>query len=291
MSRIPRLSVIICVYDMPREAPRTILSAGVPYQQGIAADDYEVIVIDNGSTRPISESDRMNAPVGIRFVEMSNPKPSPVFAMNWAAREMAKGEILLFAIDGARIFSNRLYAATLAAHELVDDAFVYTLGWHLSSKAKEDSVTEDLAISASGWPAKPDGLFGIAVFAGACRRGFFNRISESNAFSMPRALFDRMGGYDQRFTTPGGGLANSEIFGRYVARPNARNICLLSEGTFHQSHGGAATSGKVPRETFEAEYRQIFGQEPGTPPYDTLYSGKVRPGADRFIIESLDFLK
>lgn len=47
------------------------------------------------------------------------PRPSPVFARNWAARNLPTGDILLFAIeDGARIFSDRLYAATTAAPHL-----------------------------------------------------------------------------------------------------------------------------------------------------------------------------
>ncbi|NDD63778.1 MAG: hypothetical protein EBZ36_07345, partial [Acidobacteria bacterium] len=37
---------------MAREAPRTILSALPPYQKNVTASDYEVIVVDNGSTEP-----------------------------------------------------------------------------------------------------------------------------------------------------------------------------------------------------------------------------------------------
>ena len=46
--RRPKLSVIVIVYDMSREAPRTLQSLAVPYQTGIAVEDYEVIVVDNG---------------------------------------------------------------------------------------------------------------------------------------------------------------------------------------------------------------------------------------------------
>jgi hypothetical protein len=277
MSR-PRLSVIICTYNMAREAPRTILSAALPYQKGIDLGDYEVIVVDNGSTQPLRDTDRETLPQGVILYSMPRPQPSPVFALNWAAKELAKGDILMFAIDGARIFSDHLYASALAAHDLVEDAFVYTLGWHLGPKIQRlsmldgyDAVVEDRLIEESGWPKRSRALFDVSVLAGASAAGYFGRIGESNAFSIRRELFDRVGGYDERFTSPGGGLANHELFIRYTTRPRAVNICLLSEGTFHQVHGGIATSRVAAAEKLEAEYKQILGEDRRRPDYATLY--------------------
>jgi glycosyltransferase involved in cell wall biosynthesis len=280
MSR-PRLSVIICIYNMAREAPRTILSAALPYQKGIDLADYEVIVVDNGSTKPMRETDRNNLPPGVAFYSMPNPRPSPVFALNWAAKELARGDILLFAIDGARIFSDRLCASALAAHDLVEDAFVYTLSWHLGPKIQRvsmlegyDAAVEDRLIAACDWPRCPRALFDISVLAGASSAGYFRRIGESNAFSIPRDLYHRLGGYDERFASPGGGLANHEIFKRYMTRPGAVNICLLSEGTFHQVHGGIATSRLAPAENMEIEYKQIVGEDrvkPSMVDYESFY--------------------
>ena len=292
--RRPKLSVIICVYDMSREAPRTILSAGEPYQKDVLEGEYEVIVVDNGSRRKLPPDVTANLPAGVSLVDMPDPQPSPAFAMNWAARELARGDILLFAVDGARIFTDRLYSTTLAAHELVDEAFVYTLSWHLgpnvqmvSTQQGYDQSVEDELLARSGWPGRPDALFDISVLAGSSRPGFFRPILESNAFSIPRSLFDRLGGYDERYTSPGGGLCNLEMFGRYVGRPRARNVCLLSEGTFHQVHGGSATSGAAPEER-HAEHRRIFGRGFEMAAYGTLYFGRVRPSAAKFLRESLE---
>ena len=179
MSAAPRLSVVICAYKMQREAPRTILSASVPYQEGISPEDYEVIVVDNGSPNPLVCE---NLPANVSVVRMPSPRPSPVFAMNWAARELAKGKLLLFAIDGARIFSRRLCAEMLRTHDLVGDAFAYSLAWHIGPKVQMQSVAEgynqqveDRLIAQSGWPASPDALFDISVFAGSSAPGFSAR--------------------------------------------------------------------------------------------------------------------
>jgi hypothetical protein len=288
------LSVVICAYDMARELPRTLLSAALPYQQGVTVDDYEVIVVDNGSPTPLAQTVTAPLPAGVRIVSMPEPNPSPVFAMNWAANEVATGTHLLLAIDGARILTDGMIERHLAAHAAVPDAFVYTHSFHLGPKRQMESVhegydqtAEDALLASSGWPDDRDALFDISVLAGSSLRGFFAPAGESTAFSVPRTLWEDVGGYDERFTSPGAGLANMELFGRYVTRPAARNVCLLSEGTFHQVHGGIATSGASGPAQFAAEYEAIFGHPHEVPDYERLYLGPMRPRARRFYDESV----
>ena len=48
-----KLSVVVVVYNMRRAAARTLLSLSARYQRGISSEDYEVIVVENGSSAPL----------------------------------------------------------------------------------------------------------------------------------------------------------------------------------------------------------------------------------------------
>jgi hypothetical protein len=290
----PRLSVIICTYDMAREAPRTIRSAAAPYQGGVDADEYEVIVVDNGSPERLVDTLGEHPAPNVRIVDMPTPKPSPVFAMNWVAREVATGDLLLFAIDGARLFSDRLYEQTLAAQAVSADPLVYTLSWHLGPKIQTESIAEgydqaveDEMLAEHGWPDRAASLFEMSALAGSSRFGFFRPPPESNGFTVTRAAFDRLGGYDERFTSPGGGLCNLEMFSRHATAPGAEPVCLLGEGTFHQVHGGVATSGRREWGDFDREHEAIFGTTFEMPSFDPLYFGTLRPEVLPFLSESV----
>lgn len=290
----PRLSVVICTYDMGREAPRTITSAAIPYQRGVTPDDYEVIVVDNGSPDRLADQLGPSPETNVTIVDAPEPQPSPAVAMNWAAREVARGDILLLAIDGARLFSDGLYAQVLAAHEVFDDALVYTLSWHLGPKPQMESVhegydqaAEDRLLAQHGWPDEPATLLEMSVLAGSSRFGFFRAPAESNAFALRRERFDALGGYDERFASPGGGLCNLEMFTRHATAPGARPVCLLSEGTFHQFHGGIATSGRVEWGDLDREHEAITGSPYRQPAFEPWFFGHLRPEVVPFLEASL----
>ncbi len=104
---------------------------------------------------------------------------------------------------------------------------------------------------------------------------------------MSRTSFVEMGGYDERFTSPGGGLVNHDFLGRVLARPDIRPVVILGEGSFHQIHGGVATNvppEEYPWESFKAEYQRIHNEPfEYVKPVPAYYLGEMHGAAKNFV--------
>jgi len=279
------VSVIVVVYNMAREAPRTLLSLSAAYQRDVAADRYEVIVIDNGSTPAFEARALENLAGNFRLIRVEHAKASPVEAINRGLAQ-ARGKLVGVMIDGARIASPGIVSLALAAQMIAERTVTLTLGFHLGPEVQVSSVKngydlkrEDALLEQSGWTRDGYRLFGISVLSGSSANGWFKPITESNAIFMPKALWQELGGFDPRFESPGGGLANLDLFSRAVRAADVI-VTLLGEGTFHQVHGGVATNAvEHPWPAFHAEYRRIRGHDYQPPDYRTLYLGALPPAS------------
>jgi hypothetical protein len=96
---------------------------------------------------------------------------------------------------------------------------------------------------------------------------------------MRKDLWGELGGLDEQFTLPGGGLVNHDLYRRACAVSRARLVVLLGEGTFHQIHGGAATSRQLDFEDLQADYVARRGERYRAPRKDTVYFGRVPDAA------------
>lgn len=85
-SALPRVSIIMPVYNNPAEARRTLASC----LGQRSAHDFEVIVVDNGSKPPLALE--LSDP---RVVLVSEPRPGSYAARN-AGAERARGRLLAF---------------------------------------------------------------------------------------------------------------------------------------------------------------------------------------------------
>lgn len=251
------LSIIVAAYNMARELPRTLQSLSVAMQRGIDAQDYEVIVVNNSS-------------------------PSPVAAINQAITA-AKGELIGVWIDGARLASPGILNLACQASRLHQRPIIGTLGFHLGPDAQQRSILkgynqaqEDLLLASINWQEDGYRLFDIASFAGSSKEGWFMPIGETNSLFLTKHTWHELGGYDERFQMPGGGLANLDLWRRACMLSNVQVILLLGEGTFHQIHNGATTNtAQNMYLIFDKEYQMIRG-EPFTPPRITpMYFGTV----------------
>jgi hypothetical protein len=276
------LSIVVVAYDMARELPRTLRSLAPGYQREIRADDYEVVVVDNGSPRPIDPAALEGFPTSRLRVTRLEPAPSsPARAAN-IGLDLAGGDLVGLLIDGARLASPGLLACARLAAGLAERPVIATLGWHLGPdthmRAEEtgyDQSAEDNLLARVGWEEDGYRLFGVSALAGSSRRGWFGPLGESNALFLKREMWSALGGLDERFSLPGGGRVNHDLFRRACALAAAQLIVLLGEGTFHQVHGGVSTSGRVPREQVDADYERITGVPFEPPPAARLFVGTV----------------
>jgi hypothetical protein len=156
-----------------------------------------------------------------------------------------------------------------------------------AGEAGYDQGVEDRMLAASGWEQDGDRLFAISTLAGSSGRGLFGPMGESNSLFLRRTTWEALGGLDERFALPGGGLANHDLYRRACALDGAELIVLLGEGTFHQFHGGAATSRRFSWDDMHRDYVEIRG-EPHRPPANRpLFVGDVPPGLLRHLDRSV----
>ena len=237
----PEVSIVVVVHDIPREARRTLLSLSADYQRDIRGEEYEVVVVDNGSTPPVDESLLDGLDGNFRILRVEDAPPSPARAVN-VGIAAARADIIGVMIDGARMVSPGLLHFARSGARLYDQAVVTALGWNLGFDARQRWAVdcgytrerEDGLLEAVGWPRDGYRLFEIA----ALRQLLFGRVVRAD-LRVDRPVSSPGGvgaahGYDERFDAPGGGFVNLDAFRRAVELPGARLVVLLGEGTFHQ---------------------------------------------------------
>jgi hypothetical protein len=275
--------VVVVAYDMARELPRTLASLAPGYQRHLDAGSYEVVVVDNGSPRPVDEAMLAAFPGRLRVVRLDDAPSSPAHAAN-VGIGLAEGAVVGLIVDGARMASPGLLHHVLVAARTRPRPVIATVGFHLGGArhmeartSGHDQAHEDALLAGIEWPADGYRLFEIATLAGSSGRGWFGPMGESSALFLPAESWRELGGLDERFALPGGGLVNHDLYRRACALEGAELVVLLGEATFHQYHGGAATSGRFGWDDMHADYVALRGEPyrpPATPP---LYVGHVPP--------------
>ena len=289
----PLLSIIVVFFNMRREGPRTLHSLTRSYQSQVDDIDYEVIAVDNGSDEPLGEELVSSFGPGFRYLQHRTNSVSPASAINAAVR-LARGELVALCVDGARILSPGILDYTLKAFGAFQDPFVCTLGWHLGPELQNLSVpkgysagVEDRLLDSVEWPANGYALFTISSLAASCPNGWFGPLNESNFFTLSRRSFETVGGFDERFVSPGGGLVNLDFFNLACGRPGTELVLLLGEGTFHQVHGGVATNvpmAEHPWDRFHEEYVRLRNKPYSPPAIRSRYLGHLPAESRRFLI-------
>ncbi len=172
-------------------------------------------------------------------------------------------------------------------------------GWHLGPKPQTLSVPEGYSADVERgllrkikWPRNGYRLFEVCSPAQSSAGGFYGRASETTCAFMGRSMFDALGGFDERYADPGGGLANVDFFWRAVAAAETV-FTVLGEGTFHQHHGGAATGldpsiRRATHRRWREEYERLsrpFDKRP--PVYQPVLAGHVPEECRRWLSEGV----
>ncbi len=243
------LSVVLCVYNMRREAERTLWSLSRAYQTGIEDLDYEVIVVENGSSESQRLGEEFVTSFGPEFiyVDMDDAaKPSPVSALNRGI-EVACGENIALMIDGAHVLTPGVLRLGMIGLKAYGLAVVATQQWYVGPGQQNESMLhgydqeyEDRLFESIRWPTDGYRLFDIGHFIG--ERDWFDGMWESNCLLVPRKILEQIGGLDESFTMPGGEYANLDLYERVASAPDVSLVSLLGEGSFHQLHGGTTTN-------------------------------------------------
>ena len=288
-----RLSIIVVFHDMAREAKRTLYALSDQYQIGVSSDEYEVIAVENG--KQVLDADWVTAHGdNFRYHFHETPSPSPSGAVNIGG-EMAKGEYIALIVDGARIPTPGMIRNTLDAMKAYHPCLIGTLAWHLGPAVQRVSrlsgycqEVEDDMLDSIGWAKNGYRLFEVSSIAPSSKFGFMNGVpAECSWLALPRTEFKQLGGYDEGFQSPGGGLVNHDFMTRAGKITTLAPVVILGEGTFHQIHQGAATSApdiKPVMTAFKAEYKDLRGVEfAHRRIHKTHYIGSMPASAKRFI--------
>ncbi|MEZ5178304.1 MAG: glycosyltransferase family A protein [Acidimicrobiales bacterium] len=279
----PAVSVVVVAYDMARELPRTLHTLDPRRQVGVDGGDYEVVLVDNGSPTPVDPDVLARFSGRLELIRLDPAPPSPARAANEGVRA-ASGDLVGLVVDGARLCSPGLVATARLAAALASRPVVTAPAWHLgpvphmrAAEVGYDQAAEDELLATTGWEDDAYELFGVSTFAGSSWRGIFGPMGESSSLFLPPSLWEELGGLDERFDLPGGGLVNHDLYRRATELPGVRLVELLGEGTFHQFHGGAATSRRFGWPEMAAGYEALRGEPYRPPTARPLYLGSVPP--------------
>jgi hypothetical protein len=292
-----RVSVVVMVYKMPEQAKKTLYSLSVAYQNDVNEDDYEVIVMENPSSRMLGKEEAEKFGNNFRYFEYPESLPTPVNAMNFGAAQ-ARGRMITMMIDGARMVSPGIINYIIAAERLHANAIVAVPGYHLGNKVQQEAMLEGYdedfeqgLLKKINWPQDGYRLFEICCLSGTSAGGYLKPLGESNVLAIPRPIWEKLGGYDPGFTETGGGQCNLDLHKRAVELPETVLVTLIGEGSFHQFHGGitTGTKGEARLKAMQDHFNQyaaLRGQAYTPPLNRSIFLGSLPDCALRFVRHS-----
>ncbi len=261
----PALSIVVVATEMSPAVQRCLASLAPTYQQDVDADDYEVVLVDNGATPPLAVGSIAGWGAGLRVARLvgAAPRREAIRAGVRAARGQAVG-----VVDGDSLASPGLVHYAIAGAGVHPSAAIATFNWDLGydlvAAAREagwHEEDEDRLLAAIGWPAEGYELFRVATLDLPAVDTWFSGVAESHAFFLPAHVWARL---DAGAATGQDGDAAS-ILSAAAALDDLEWVVLLSEATFRQV---SASDDAVPATTPRTPRRRpvVLGAPPSSLP-------------------------
>jgi len=298
----PKISLLLIVYKMPRQALNTVYSLSAQHQQNVRESDYEIVVVENSSSDNMDEEAALKQGNNIRYYLRQETSASPCGAINFGL-DQCRGDSIGLMIDGARMVTPRVIEYALLAQQAHLHSLLavpgYNLGpdehqFHLETgynQKIEQALLEDIRWQENGYR-----LFDIANISGANEKGIFHPLLECNCMFSSRENFERIGGANEEFDLPGGGSINLHMFRQLGVLPQSRYYFVApGEGSFHQFHGGITTQQADDREeVLESHRKQLHSYWEGgfhALRREPILLGAVGSHAQHFLAHSAKFGK
>jgi hypothetical protein len=265
-----KLSVVVVVYDMSRQAMNTLFSLSTTYQRNVDASDYEIIVVENSSQNNLDQTEVESLAGNYRYILRDEKKPTPIYAVNHGI-EISNGENICLMIDGARLLTPRVIRYTLDAFAINSNALVAIPGYHIGKHDHKfnhinlhNEKSEQQLLDSINWQSDGYGIFDVSCFSGANTHGYLHPLLESNCLSVSKESLLRYGGANEEFESPGGGAVNLDLYRGLCLDQTAQLFVVAGEGSFHQYHGGVTTMQRDDLDQllnhFQDEYTAINGE-------------------------------
>ena len=297
-----KVSVLVIVYKMPRQALNTIFSLSAAHQKNVPASDYEIVVVENESSHNLDENDVVALGDNIRYFRRQESSASPCAAINFGL-DQCRGLSIGLMIDGARMVTPRILEYALLAQQADVDSLMAVPGYNLGPMEHQfhldigyNEEVEKKLLEQTHWQHNGYRLFDIANISGANDKGIFHPLLECNCMFSSAKNFERINGANQEFDLPGGGSINLHMFRQLGMLEQTRHYFVTpGEGSFHQFHGGITTQQASDREAvLESHRKQLHSywqdgfhalrREP-------LLLGAVGSHAQKFLLESAAMAK
>ena len=300
--RNPGLSIIVIVYNMPRQAMNTLLSLALPYQKNVSADEYEVIVVENCSDNNLDACSVAALGPQFRYFLRDEKGVSPVPAVNFAFSQCRGNQIGLI-IDGARMVTPRVLEYAMLGAKISDASIDH--GSRLSPWVKGTRNFIYKRVIANNWKSKnwqkwngrimvidsSNGLAGAPVTSAV----IYNRCRNAAHLFCSADNFRSIGGADERFDQPGGGSINLYLYRKLGMLPEIQLFVLPGEGSFHQFHGGVTTqefpeddARKAVLKSFDTRLEEVWGAPFKALSREPMLLGAVTHWAQPFLEKASD---